>query len=331
MFERKGNRQAVMRPLNKRHRWIVGLIGVLLLACVLCLAGAIAYGMRYQSLTEERDVAVQSPSHPDVVYCTMDGIRLTMDIYLPAGAQVGSRPAVVYLHGGGWVGGDKRKGNGLADIPELVKRGYLVASVNYRLATRARFPAQIQDVKCAVRYLRAHAADYALDSQRIGAMGGSAGGHLVSLLGLTDSIAGFDEGEHLDQSSRVSAVIDMFGPADLTSDDMNLLSRYLRYRALGVWPGHSPILARASPVNYIKTPAPPFLILQGEQDDVVPAAQSRLFYERLKAAGVDVQLVMVKNANHNFAPTGGPVQPSRAEITWLIADFFDQKLANATR
>ncbi len=143
----------------------------------------------------------------DVTYCTTDGIVLKMDLYLPSRSTTKPAPVAVNIHGGSWSFGDKTKSENQPEIDELVARGYMVAAVNYRLAPAYKFPAQIEDVKCAIRFLRAHAADYALDPKHIGAFGCSAGGHLAAMLGVTDASDGFERGAYLDQSSRVHAVV----------------------------------------------------------------------------------------------------------------------------
>jgi acetyl esterase/lipase len=210
----------------------------------------------------------------------------------------------------------------------MTERGYAVAAVNYRRAPEWKFPAPLNDVKCAVRFLRANAATYKLDPNRFGIWGGSAGGQLAAFVGLTDARAGFDVGEYPEQSSAVLAVADLFGPTDLTAD-LSLLQKLLLFRAFETIDSQAPLLKRASPINYISKGAPPFLILQGEQDDAVPLAQSQAFYEQLTAAGVDATLVVVKNANHNFAPSGGPISPSRAELSKIMGDFFDRWVGSA--
>jgi acetyl esterase/lipase len=261
----------------------------------------------------------------DVTYGIADGVALKMDIYYPKMAE-GAVPAILYVHGGGWTKGDKRAGAGSAEIPELVSRGYLVAAINYRLAPQYKFPAQIEDVKCAVRFLRANAATYGIDPDHIGTWGGSAGGHLVALLGVTDAAAGFDgNGGYADQSSRVQAVVDMFGPTDLTAMFQGAGPRLME-QVFGTTDKNSDIVKRASPVTWVSSDDPPFLILHGEKDTLVPPSQSKILYERLIAAGVPATLTIVENAGHGFAPAGGTIDPSRIEITGLVADFFDQYL-----
>jgi acetyl esterase/lipase len=262
----------------------------------------------------------------NITYCTVNGVQLKMDFYYPQTARVQSAPVAVYVHGGGWSAGDKADGEATTDIPELTAQGYLVAAINYRLAPQYKFPAQIEDVKCAIRSLRAHSAVYHLDPNHVGVWGGSAGGHLVSLLGVADASAGWDVGQYTDQSSRVQAVVDMFGPADLTVPDFNGLHTQLLEQVFGTTDPNSEALKRASPVTWISSGDPPFLILQGEKDNVVPPSQSQEFYDKLKAASVPATLVMVQNAGHGFTPVGGPISPSRSELTKMIADFFDQHL-----
>ena len=256
----------------------------------------------------------------EVTYCAPDGVPLKMDLYLPEAAAAGPVPAALFVHGGSWTSGDKRSAEGVLEINALVARGYLVASVNYRLAPEFIFPAPIEDVKCAVRYLRAHAATLHVDAQHIGAWGASAGGQLVSLLGLVGPSGGMEgSGGYADQSSQVQAVVDMYGRADLREVPAT------RPDLLPIFGGEAN-LARYSPVTYAGPDAPPFLILHGDQDMTVPPHLSREFAARLQAAGAPVRLVMVKNAGHGFGATAPGMTPSRAEITGLICDFFDQYL-----
>ncbi|MEO5801903.1 MAG: alpha/beta hydrolase [Verrucomicrobiota bacterium] len=261
----------------------------------------------------------------DVVYGKADDVELKLDLYFPKKTE-GKLPVTVYVHGGGWQNGDKGAGAGAMAIGELVKRGYLVASVNYRLAPTYKFPAQIEDVKCAIRFLRAHASDYQLDPKRMGVWGGSAGGHLVALLGTSDAKIGLEgKGGWADQSSRVQAVVDMFGPADLTVEFPGGNARIIE-TVFGASSSKDEVLKRASPVTHVTSDDPPFLILHGENDRLVPLSQSEKLHERLKAAGVPSKLVVVKNAGHSFKPEGGTPQPDRNELTQMIGDFFDKTL-----
>lgn len=254
----------------------------------------------------------------DVTYCKVDRVALLMDLYFPTRGEP-PFAAVIYVHGGGWVSGDKSFGGGIPLIPALREAGFIVAAVNYRLAPQYTFPAMIEDVKCAVRFLRAHAEEYGLDSAHIGAWGGSAGGHLVALLGTTDRSAGFDVGEYLDQSSRVQAVVDMFGPADLKALFRN--EDEMKKRVFADFD-----LALASPITYATPDDPPFLILHGENDHLVPIEQSEILMAALQAVNVPVQLVRVNNAGHGFFSSGGMIEPTHFALAKLVLQFFIEHL-----
>lgn len=278
-----------------------------------------------------RAAAGQSPgplppasTETDIVYATVGGVDLMLDVYYP-NTWDAPAPLAVYVHGGGWTGGDKSSGAGMVDKDELLARGYVVAAVNYRLAPQHRWPAQIEDVKAAIRYLRANAARFGADPARIGAWGGSAGGHLVAMLGTADAAAGYDgSGDNLEQSSRVAAVVDLFGPADWTAADWGLARSLTAWQVFGATSPADPVLVAASPVTWVTPDDPPFLILHGDRDETVPLSQSVTLDARLRAAGVPSTLVVVRNAGHGFRPAGGDPSPSRAELTRMLADFFDR-------
>ena len=263
-----------------------------------------------------------------VVYCTDGGVPLTMDIYRPVSKAKGTMPAVLYVHGGGWEKGNASLGGVNALIAnQLLERGMMVAAVNYRLAPQYPWPAQIEDVKCAVRYLRANAGRYGIDPMEVGAWGGSAGGHLVSMLGTAGPSSGFDTGQYLNESSSVQAVVDMFGPADLTASGWGPYATSVVQQVFGVTPGQdNGVLDKASPVSYIQANDPPFLIFQGVDDNVVPPSQSQELATRLQAAGDSATLVMVQNAGHSFKPTDGPIDPSLDQIASASTGFFAQHL-----
>jgi acetyl esterase/lipase len=245
-----------------------------------------------------------------------------MDFYFPPTVDKPA-PVLMYVHGGEWSSGNRQEIRTMIDLPMFTSAGYIVVAVDYRLAPQYHFPAMIQDVKCAIRYLRAHAEEYNIDPDRIAAWGFSAGGHLVSLLGLADESAGWDVGEYLDQSSRVQAVISMFGLVDLTvlEPDSELMQTLF-----GVSHVDSADLARASAATYISPDDPPFMIVHGDRDWVIPQAQSVNFDARLDAAGVPSQLLLVKNAGHGFIPMGKPLEPSVHEVLQLMLSFLNQRL-----
>jgi acetyl esterase/lipase len=221
-----------------------------------------------------------------------------MDLAVPEGT--GPFPVVVWIHGGAWMQGDK------FDCPAafLVDNGFAVASINYRFSKQAAFPAQILDCKSAVRWLRANSAAYKLDGKRIGVWGASAGGHLAAMLGTTSDTADFGPN---DGSSAVSAVCDWCGPADLATLKeqcgpnwgLDLQSDHaVHYLLAGGF--DSRLLLKASPITYVHSGIPPFLILHGDSDNVIPLAQSEELAEALKLAGVENTFVIVKGAGHSF-------------------------------
>ena len=238
----------------------------------------------------------------NLVYAQPEGARLRLDLYVPQSNQ--PVPLIIWVHGGSWYTGDK------GDPPALplLKDGYAVASVEYRYSTDAKFPAQIYDVKAAVRFLRANAARFGLDPNRFGAWGESAGGHLVALLGTTSAHGELEGTEGVTGvSSRVQAVFDWYGPTDLlqraaqtppggpTSDAAGLTGS----RLLGGPAARYPERARlANPITYVTAGAPPFLIVHGDSDGIVPIGQSRLLVEALKRVNAPVQFIVVKGGQH---------------------------------
>jgi acetyl esterase/lipase len=249
----------------------------------------------------------------DVPYCTTGASLQKMDLYFPDSG--GPWPVLAYVHGGSWMHGDKTEAIVFAD--RMTSQGYLLVSINYRLYPEGKFPNMIEDVKCAIRFLRAHAGEYNLDPNRIAAMGPSAGGHLVSLLGASDVSAGWDVGEYLDQSSRVQAVIAMAPVTDLTRKFPNADIEAMR----GVGFGEDNIV-RASPITHVTPDDPPFLFIHGDRDEVVPFEQSQLIYDRLVQTNVPAQLVIVKNAGHSLTTPDGSATPTFDEINQIILNFL---------
>lgn len=258
----------------------------------------------------------------DVVYAKTGTRELHVDIVMPKDAPAKPHPCVVWIHGGGWSKGT-HKANQAA---WLAGKGYVAASVEYRLSGEAIYPAQIQDCKAAIRFLRAHAKDYGIDPNRIGVWGGSAGGHLVACLGTTGGVKELEGSEgNPKESSRVQAVCDFFGPTDLMASPKWLSPPPQVSALLGGSPADKPELARlASPVKFVDRKDPPFLIVHGEEDKLVPISQSEELYEALKKAGVSVSFVRVKNAGHGF--TGVSIQPTRPEINAAVLAFFNKEL-----
>ena len=267
-------------------------------------------------------------AYRDLEYVTAGHPRQKLDLYVPDKAEQ-PLPVIVWVHGGAWSGGDK------SGVPPLrqgyTERGYAVASLNYRLSQHAPFPAQLEDCKAAIRWLRAHAGKYNLKPDRIGVWGSSAGGHLVALLGTTGDGIEFDVGAHKDQSGAVQCVMDDFGPTDFTQMDAHAPpSARMRHNApdspesrlIGgpiTDPANARKVARANPITYVTKDDPPFLIVHGDQDPTVPHHQSELLFAALKAAGVRVRFNTVKGGGHG-AGIGGP------ELDRLRRDFLDWHL-----
>jgi acetyl esterase/lipase len=252
----------------------------------------------------------------DVAYGASEDLK--MDVYHPPGNPAGPLPAIVYIHGGGWRMGDKEMVALMPGPTELLRRGYLVVSVNYRLAPKYQFPVMLDDVRSAVVFLRSNANRFQLDPERIGVMGDSAGGHLASLLALM--------GTDGDASSRVRAVVDLYGPSDFTGGDLkgSKSSIKLLQDAFGATGPDDPVLRRVSPVTYVTSNAPPFLILHGNRDKLVDMKQSAELDARLKAAGVDSTFVVITNFAHGYAPWGLKTSPDAAALSRMVADFFDR-------
>lgn len=258
----------------------------------------------------------------DVEYARVDGRALLLDLYLPK-MRSQPLPVVVWIHGGGWRAGSKERCRALP----LSGQGFAVVSINYRLTDVAPFPAQIHDCKAAIRWIRAHAGEYHLDPAHIGAWGSSAGGHLVALLGTSGGVKELEGaiGGNLDQSSRVQAVCDFCGPSSFRPGDFGedgptttAPALGLAERLLGGPLRENREKARlASPVEHVSRDDPPFLIVHGERDTLVPPKHGRLLADALKKAGVEVTLYVVPGVGHGV---------STPEAMRMAADFFDRHL-----
>jgi acetyl esterase/lipase len=247
-------------------------------------------------------------------YVTIPHERQKLDLYLP-GSEL-QTPLIIWIHGGAFMGGSKED----EGIPlENLEHGFAIASINYRLSQHAIFPAQVQDCKAAVRWLRAHSLEYNLDADRFIAWGPSAGGHLASFLGTTGGYSKFDVGENLVFSSAVQGVVDYFGPTDFlqmddhrTSDGMiHNIPDSPESRLVGGWiQEHPEAVRQANPISYVSARCPPFLIVHGDCDPLVPYHQSVLLASALKKEGVPVTFFTVHGGGH-----GGFTDPEVAELT----------------
>ena len=251
--------------------------------------------------------------HRDIDYVTDGHERQTLDLYVPDTGE--NLPLIIWVHGGAFRGGSKEN-----YVPmEYLKAGYAGASFNYRLSQHAIFPAQIEDVKAAVRWLRANAETYRLDPNRFAAWGSSAGGHLVAMLGTAGDVAEFEVGENLEVSSRVQAVVDYFGPTDFLQMDAQRLSDGMVHDGAdspeselvgGPIQEHKDRVARANPITYVSKDDPPILIVHGDRDPLVPYQQSVLLKEALEKAGVSVTFYRVEGEGH-----GGFKDPKVPKLT----------------
>ncbi|HEV2130448.1 MAG TPA: alpha/beta hydrolase, partial [Longimicrobiaceae bacterium] len=220
----------------------------------------------------------------DLTYAVMDGQTQRLDLAWPKHAE--PHPLVVLIHGGGWSGGDKSAYHSAMRL--LAGQGYAAASVSYRLAASPRnvFPAAVEDVRCAVRWLRSHADSFGIDPSRIAAMGSSAGGHLAAMLGTAAEVEGLDGDCPLQEvSPAVSAVVAIAGPHDIrTAGALDAGQRGMVENFLGTRPESDPARALlASPAVHASSGDPPFLLIHGTADDVVPIRQSRSMRDTLQA------------------------------------------------
>ncbi len=269
----------------------------------------------------------------DIAYMEGGDEAQKLDIYLPEMPGDKPLPLIVHIHGGGWWAGSKFP----CPVAGMVLKGYAVASVEYRFSQKAKFPAQIQDCQAAIRWLRAHAKQYNIDTEHVGVIGGSAGGHLSALVGTSGGKNAFVPiGGHEQQSDKVQAVCDIFGPADFSTvvqqaaDDKNVKNIFAfntpkdPYSSLiGTTLDDKSKADAVSPVHYVSKDNPPFLILHGTHDTLVPFAQSVELEAALRTQGVPAWLQKIPGAGHGGQGFGNP------EVTQLTQNFFDKILKGA--
>jgi acetyl esterase/lipase len=287
-------------------------------------------GLRRSSPDRRIEVADGAKIKRDIVYTTVGKREMLLDLYLPLNAAK-PLPVIAWIHGGGWKGGSKGSGGKARPILE---RGYAVVDVGYRLSGEAIFPAQVQDCKAAIRWIRANAAKYGLDGDRIGVWGSSAGGHLVAFLGTSGDVTEFETKTNAKYSSGVQAVCDWYGPTDFLQMDAHSIegARLVHdspespeSRLVGgpiQQEPYSSLARKANPIEYVTKDDPPFLIMHGDKDMSVPVHQSELLYDALKKAGVTAKLYVVKGAGHGLKGA----EESSEELYEMAADFFDEHL-----
>jgi acetyl esterase/lipase len=274
-----------------------------------------------------------APTYKDLAYASVSPAQM-LDLYIPTTGS-GPFPVVIMVHGGGFMFGDKADGGGLTGVDQLLEAGYAVASINYRLSGEATYPAQINDAKAAVRFLRANAAEYNLNPDKFGAWGASAGGNLVSLLGTTCGVAELEGAElgNADQSSCVQAVVDWFGPIDFlkmqeqfagtscssNTNDASSPESKLVGAAIQTVPDK---VALTNPMNYISADDAPFFIENGTADCNIPPVQNKNLSDALSAViGADnVSYVSLEGAGH------GGSQFETEENLQQVISFLDKYL-----
>lgn len=268
----------------------------------------------------------------DVQYCTGAGKPLLMDVFISEHRSTLRMPAVLWIHGGGWERGDK---NGNSGAQLLVAQGFVTASLFYRLSGDSPFPADIEDCKCAIRFLRANASRFGIDPERIGVAGASAGGHLAELLATTDRSAGLEgDGGWEGVSSKVQAAAAYYGVSDFTVGATQF-QHHTGQVVIKLFRGtekEKPELYRmASPIFYVSKDDPPLLLVHGEEDDLVPFDQSVRMAEAYRRANLQVEFIPVKHAGHDFRQIGdAPISPSLEQIHQETINFFKRYLMPAT-
>ena len=251
----------------------------------------------------------------DVVYANVAGTDLKIDLYYPPTGAPETKAAVVVIHGGAWMSGDRKQMKDLS--MQLARRGMFAASVQYRLAPKAVWPAMLDDVQTATRYLRANAAKFGFDPNRIGAAGASAGGHLALFLGSRETRE--TKPAHFpDQSSRVAAVLDLFGPTDMSRDFPASVDTLFQLVLGKPKAQASDEIRDASPINFVNKDSAPTFIYQGLADPLVNPNQSRYLEAKLKESGVPVRAVYLKDVQHNVPMTNPKVRETMVQgIEWL--------------
>jgi acetyl esterase/lipase len=288
------------------YRWVIrtGLPVVLLLVSAAARAA---------------DEPARASTEQNIVYTKAGTEELKLDISRPQ-AKEGLFPAVVLIHGGAWRAGNKSDVRGMSS--EFTKRGYVVVAPQYRFCPKETFPAQVHDVKAAVRWLKTNAKKYQVDPERIGAMGFSAGGHLALMLGLTGPSDGLEGDVPAGApDSRVKAVVNYFGPTDLAAKDIPLVSKPLVKDFLGGTPEAKPeAAAKASPLSFVSSDDAPMLTFQGTKDPLVPYTQAIKLADAMNSAGVAGRVELLIGATHGW--TGAELDRTINETF----QFFDRHL-----
>lgn len=337
--------------MKGKKKWMLTmtLLGCLMTGGQVMAAGAPAAKVNVDSATanlpdkvqsEHLKVDVKTPlinEISNVVYeqVPMRGypnVAMKMDILQPKSEK--KLPAIVYVTGGGFI--NANKDNGLQLRMHLAEAGYVVSSIEYRVAPTARFPEPLEDVKASIRYLKAHADKFGIDPDRVGIVGGSAGGYLTAMAGTTSGMKTFDKGENLNVDSSVKAAVDLYGLSDLTriGDDYSADVQE-KHKSAGateaLWVNGSPVFGgkdggiladrdaaeKANPIHYITKKSAPMLLMHGTADTVVSPSQTDLLFQALQKEGIPSKRYLVEGAAH------GGIYWNQKEVLDIITDFFD--------
>ena len=269
----------------------------------------------------------------DIVYARVAGRRLKLDVYMPASAGSG-RPAVMQIHGGAWIVGDKRT-QGIPLCVHLAASGWVAFNVNYRLSPGATFPDHLVDLKRALAWIRAHAAEYGVDPRFIAVTGGSAGGHLAALMALTQNDARYQPGfEHADTS--LQAAIPFYGVYDFTNRSGAFhpvfVRRLLQAHVIKAFFDEEPEkFAEASPIDRVRPDAPPFFVIHGDRDTLAPLSEARKFVETLRAVSkAPVLFAEIRGAQHSFDVLMSPRTVAVIEgVERFLAEALSRALPDA--
>jgi acetyl esterase/lipase len=298
----------------------------------------LACGIANAATITSKPTKPKLPPAPDGVRIVQDVTYLQpdrnekLDLYLPS-TQASKRPAIVFIHGGGWVGGGKAEGRAFNVCTTLAKAGYVAASVNYHLDAKDRWPTNLFDCKNAVRFLRVNADKYNIDADHIGVIGGSAGGHLAMMVAYTSNIAELEPREpYPDVSNKVDAVVNMYGITNqFTRAETDAEGNPTRPREkTELHPrttrADEKLWNSSSPVFRVTKDSPPTLILHGKIDTTVNREQAIELAEALKKAGIEHELMLLEGVGHTFDLQSWKGKPLPRDLRPVVVDFFDKHL-----
>ena len=284
---------------------------------ILIAAGLLALAASHTAAEEPYEVDFRT----DVVYGKAGDEELKLNLAVPKGLK-GPTPGLIYIHGGGWSGGDRKGYDQFAK--NAAAQGYVAATIDYRLAPKHLFPAQVEDCKCAVRWMRAHADELQVDPKRIGAVGGSAGAHLAMMLGVMDQDDGLEgEGGWPEESSKVQAVVSYVGPVNLVGEFSQASQGILKNFLGGPMDERLELYRRASPITYVNSGDAPMLLYAGTKDQLVPYDQAFQMTKAMTDAGIAGRVEFLIGENHGF---------NGKEMTRTLRDmmaFLDEQLGRA--